>query len=69
MLLLAGFTLWAYGFVYSSFWYANKGVSMLEPWRISISKYILVSIRPGIVEEYLGLGFTIMGICRKLVSR
>ena len=51
VLITAGFILWAYGFVFGTFWYANANPSRLEPVRLWVSDYTQTSIRPGILEE------------------
>ncbi len=66
ILLLAGFALWAYGFAYSSFWYANEGPSILEPLRVWVSEYSGLPIRPGLLEQFLGLCTAAAGLFMKL---
>lgn len=60
--MLAGFTLWAYGFIYSSFWYANTATSILEPARVWVSGFTRQPVLPGTVEEALGLAVALVGV-------
>ena len=62
VLIASGFLLWAYGFYYSSFWYAETGPSLLEPVREWVHHVAGVSLKPGITEEILGLGTSLAGI-------
>ena len=68
VLLVAGFALWSYGFVYSSFWYANADISVLEPVRVWVSDVTGQPISPGIVEEIIGLVVALFGISMQVVS-
>ena len=69
VLLVAGFLLWAYGFVYGSFWYANPGPSFLEPFRLWVSEYTGASIKPGLAEELFGLCIALMGMAFRLAAQ
>ena len=68
VLLCSGFTLWAYGFVYSSFWYANAGTSILEPVRVWASEFTKSPVLPGMVEEVIGLAAALAGILLQIMS-
>ena len=67
-LALAGFFLWRYGFVYSTFWYANPDTSILEPARVWLSDNIRQPVPPGSVEKVLGLAAALSGILLQLMS-
>jgi len=62
VLTVSGFILWAYGFFYSSFWYAEAKPSLLDPVREWIYQVAGVSMRPGLTEEIFGLGTAFAGI-------
>ena len=66
VLIVSGFLLWAYGFYYSSFWYAQGNPSLLDPVREWIHHASGVSLKPGIAEEILGLGTAFAGILIRL---
>jgi len=66
-LLVVEFALWSYGFVYSSFWYANSDISVLEPVRVWVSDITGQPMSPGIVEEIIGLVFALLGISLQVV--
>jgi uncharacterized membrane protein len=67
-LLVTGFILWAYGFVYSSFWYANADTSILEPVRVWASQFVDHPVRPGVMEEIIGLVVAFTGIVLQMVT-
>jgi hypothetical protein len=56
VLLVSGFALWSYGFFYSSLWYANNDISVLEPLRIWASEITEYTMFPDMVEQVIGLG-------------
>jgi hypothetical protein len=66
--LTAGFFLWAYGFVYSSFWYANPDASIIEPARVWLSDNIGRPVPPGTVEKVLGLAAALSGVLLQFMS-
>ena len=68
VLFAAGFFLWAYGFVYSSFWYANSDASILEPVRVWFSDHIRQPVLPGTVEKVLGLAVAVIGVLLQVRS-
>ena len=68
VLLVAGFALWSYGFVYSSFWYANADVSILEPVRVWVSEVTGQPVLPGVIEEIIGLVAAFFGISLQVIS-
>jgi uncharacterized protein YjeT (DUF2065 family) len=68
VLLVAGFALWSYGFVYSSFWYANEDISLFEPARIWASDLTGYPMLPGMVEQIIGLVVALMGILLQVIS-
>ena len=68
VLLVAGFALWSYGFVYSSFWYANADVSILEPVRVWVSEVTGQPVLPGVSEEIIGLVAAFFGISLQAIS-
>lgn len=68
VLLVAGFTLWFYGFVYSSFWYANVDLSVLEPVRVWVSGLYGAPVSPGFLEELMGLLVALSGIALQVLS-
>jgi hypothetical protein len=65
-LLMIGFTLWAYGFSYASFWYANEGPSLFEPLRLWLTKDIALSVHPGFFEQFAGLVASVSGVVLKV---
>lgn len=68
VLLVAGFALWFYGFVYSSFWYANAEVSILEPVRVWVSEVTGQPVVQGAIEEIIGLVAGFFGIPLQVIS-
>ena len=68
VLLSVGFALWSYGFVTSSFWYANEGASFLEFIRVWLSVTSGRPVVPGVVEEIVGLVLALTGIFLQVVS-
>jgi hypothetical protein len=68
-LLTAGFILWAYGFFYGSFWYANSGPSLLESLRLWVSEYTGRSIKPGLTEEFFGLCTALLGMAFRVAAQ
>lgn len=66
--LTTGFFLWGFGFVYSSFWYANSDTSMLEPVRLWLSDLVRQPLLPGAVEKVLGLTAALAGILLQMRS-
>jgi hypothetical protein len=68
VLLIAGFALWSYGFVYASFWYANADTSALELVRVWVSEVTGQPLSPGVVEEIIGLIVALSGISLQVVS-
>ena len=68
ILAVTGFALWAYGFVYSSFWYANVDASILKPAREWVSEIIDRPIPPCVIEEIVGLAVAVTGILLQVIS-
>ena len=68
VLLCSGFIVWAYGFVYSSFWYANADASILEPVRVWVSGFTKSPVLPGVIEEIIGLAAALAGILLQILS-
>ena len=68
-IIVLGFLLWAYGFFYGSFWFANTSASLLEPIRHWVSGYTGVSIKPGLMEEMLGLCIALLGMAFRVAGQ
>jgi hypothetical protein len=68
VLIMAGFILWAYGFIYGTFWYANEASSLFEPVRYWVSEYTRMLIKPGLVEEMLGLCISLLGMSFRVAA-
>lgn len=69
ILIVTGFILWAYGFVYGTFWYANTALSYLESVRLWVSEYTQAPIKPGIVEEMFGLCVALLGMSFRIAAQ
>ena len=68
-LMACGFVLWAYGFFTASFWYAETNPSLLDPVRLGVHDITGISLRPGSVEEVLGLAMALAGMVIRLIRR
>ena len=68
IVMIAGFALWAYGFTFSSFWYVNTNVSILEPVRVWLSGIAGRMLSPGVIEEIVGLTAALAGILLQVRS-
>jgi hypothetical protein len=69
VLTVIGFGLWAYGFFYGTFWYANPAMSYLEPVRLWVANYTQASIKPGLLEELFGLCVALLGMSLRLAAQ
>jgi hypothetical protein len=69
VLIVAGLIHWVYGFTFGTFWYANTALSYLESVRLWVSNYTQISIKPGILEEILGLCVAILGMSFRIAAQ